>query len=131
MSGEREQPSEGELIFYETPEGAVRVEVLYELETFWMNQKRIAELFVVDVRTVIEHLQDIYASGELAEEATVRKTRRVQIEGSRKVLREFEFYGLDAATFRIRQDKEFESDFEKEIKRIQKRKRKGAEEEDA
>ncbi|MCB0331081.1 MAG: hypothetical protein KDD70_15540, partial [Bdellovibrionales bacterium] len=64
MSGDHEQPSEGELIFYETSEGTVRGEVLYELETYWMNQKRIAELFAVDVRTVSELLQNIYASGE-------------------------------------------------------------------
>ncbi len=96
MSGEQEQPNEGELIFYETPEGTVRVEVLYELETFWMNQKRIAELFGVDVRTVSEHLQNIYASGELVEQATIRKIRRVQIEGNREVRRDIEFYNLDA-----------------------------------
>lgn len=87
---------EGDLIFYQTPGGAVRVEVLYESETFWLNQKRIAELFGVDVRTVSEHLQNIFASGELAEEATIRKIRRVQTEGNREVRREIEFYNLDA-----------------------------------
>lgn len=96
MSDEQDQPNEGELIFYQTAEGAVRVEVLYELETFWMNQKRIAELFGVDVRTVSEHLQNIYGSGELAEEATIRKIRRVQMEGNREVRREIDFYNLDA-----------------------------------
>jgi hypothetical protein len=96
MSGEQEHPSEGELIFYQTAEGSVRVEVLYERETFWMNQKRIAELFGVDVRTVSEHLQNVYASGELTEEATIRRIRRVQIEGNREVRREIEFYNLDA-----------------------------------
>ncbi len=43
-------PQEGELILYRTADDAVRVEVLYESETFWLNQKRIAELFGVDVR---------------------------------------------------------------------------------
>lgn len=90
------QPHEGELILYQTAEGTVRVEVLYESETFWLNQKRIADLFGVDVRTVSEHLQNIYASGELVEEATIRKIRRVQTEGNREVRREIEFYNLDA-----------------------------------
>ncbi len=93
---EAEQPSEGELILYQTPGGAVRVEVLYEAETFWLNQKKIAELFGVDVRTVSEHLANIFATGELAPAATVRKIRRVQTEGSREVRREIEFYNLDA-----------------------------------
>lgn len=93
---EAEQPSEGELILYQTPGGAVRVEVVYEGETFWLNQKKIAELFGVDVRTISEHLANIFATGELEPAATVRKIRRVQTEGSREVRREIEFYNLDA-----------------------------------
>ena len=91
-----EQPNEGELILYQTQQGAVRIEVLYESETFWLDQKKIAQLFGVDLRTISEHLRNIYASGELTEQATLRKIRRVQKEGSREVRREIEFYNLDA-----------------------------------
>lgn len=87
---------EGEIILYRTPQGAARIEVLYEDETFWLNQRRIAELFGVDVRTVSEHLRNIYQSGELGEGATLRKIRRVQREGERDVSREIEYYNLDA-----------------------------------
>jgi hypothetical protein len=90
------QPNEGELILYQTPEGAVRIEVLYEADTFWLNQKRIAELFGVELPTVSYHLKEVYASGELSPEATLRKIRRVQTEGNREVSREIEFYNLDA-----------------------------------
>jgi hypothetical protein len=90
------KPREGELILYQTPEGTVRVEVLYEAETFWLSQKRIAELFGVDVRTINEHLQSIYATGELPADRTIRKFRIVQNEGGREVRREIEFYNLDA-----------------------------------
>ena len=93
---ESDQPYEGELILYQTPEGTVRIEVLYESETFWLNQKKIAELFGVDLRTVNEHLQNIFADGELHREATLRKIRRVQTEGNREVSREIEYYNLDA-----------------------------------
>jgi hypothetical protein len=93
---EPEQRNEGELILYQTQEGAVRIEVLYESETFWLNQKKIAELFGVDLRTISEHLQNTYASGELTQQATLRKIRRVQREGNREVSREIEFYNLDA-----------------------------------
>jgi len=96
MSDAPEQKGEGELILYQTSEGTVRIEVLYESETFWLNQKRIAELFGVDVRTVSEHLQGIYDSGEIDREATIRKFRIVQTEGNRQVNREIEFYNLDA-----------------------------------
>ena len=90
------EPKEGELILYQTPAGAVRIEVLYQTETFWLNQKQIAELFGVDLRTVSYHLSEIYGSGELSQEATLQKIWRVQTEGSRQVRREIEFYNLDA-----------------------------------
>ncbi len=89
-------PQEGELILYRTADDAVRVEVLYESETFWLDQRRMAELFGVDVRTVSEHLRNVYASGELSEEATLRKIRMVRTEGSREVAREVSYYNLDA-----------------------------------
>jgi hypothetical protein len=90
------QPSEGELILYRTEEGAVRIEVLYEGETFWLSQKQIAELFGVEVPTINYHLKEVYGSGELRPEATVRRIRRVRREGNRDVSREIEFYNLDA-----------------------------------
>jgi hypothetical protein len=87
---------EGDIVFYRTPEGATRIEVLYESETFWLNQKKIAELFGVELHTISYHLKEIYASGELSETATLRKIRRVQREGNRNVSREIEYYNLDA-----------------------------------
>lgn len=89
-------PKGGELILYRTANDSVRVEVLYESETFWLDQRRMAELFGVDVRTVSEHLRNIYASGELSEEATLRKIRMVRTEGAREVARDIVFYNLDA-----------------------------------
>jgi hypothetical protein len=89
-------PQEGELILYRTADDVVRVEVLYESETFWLDQRRMAELFGVDVRTVNEHLRNIYESGELAEEATLRKIRIVRTEGTREVARDIAFHNLDA-----------------------------------
>lgn len=74
----------------------MRVEVVYESETFWLDQRRMAELFGVDARTVSEHLRNIYASGELSEEATLRKVRLVRTEGTREVARDIVFYNLDA-----------------------------------
>jgi len=89
-------PQEGELILYRTADDAVRVEVLYESETFWLDQRRMAELFGVDVRTVSYHLKEIYSSGELTPEATLQRIWKVQREGTRDVRREIEFYNLDA-----------------------------------
>ncbi len=89
-------PHDGELILYRTANNVVRVEVLYESESFWLDQRRMAELFGVDVRTVSEHLRNVYESGELAEQATLRKIRMVRTEGTREVAREVSYYNLDA-----------------------------------
>lgn len=89
-------PQEGELILYRTADDAVRIEVLYESETFWLDQRRMAELFGVDVRTVSYHLKEVCASGELSPEATLRGIWRVQREGNREVRRQIEFYSRDA-----------------------------------
>jgi hypothetical protein len=88
-----EKPNEGDLILYQSPEGTVRIEVRYESETFWLNQKKIAELFDVDVRTISEHLRNIFATGELVEKAVLRKFRTTAADGKTYSVN---FYSLDA-----------------------------------
>jgi len=90
------QPRYSDIIFYTSPEGNVSIEVIFNDETFWLSQKKMAELFNVDVRTVNEHLQNIYKTTELLREATIRKIRIVQKEGNRDVARDVDFYNLDA-----------------------------------
>ena len=87
---------ESNILLYSSDSGEVSVQVRYEDGTFWLTQKRMAELFSVDVRTVNEHLQNIFASSEMSEEGTIRKIRIVQMEGKRKVERNVTFYPLEA-----------------------------------
>ena len=85
-----------EILLYTAPEGNSHIEVFYEEETFWLSQKKMAELFGVDVRTVNDHLFNIFTTNELNKESTIRKFRIVQKEGTRQVSREIDFYNLDA-----------------------------------
>jgi len=85
-----------DIIFYTTPQGEVRVEVFFEEETFWLTQKKMAELFDVEVNTINYHLKEIYKSAELQEVATIRRIRIVQLEGGREVSRDVEHYNLDS-----------------------------------
>ena len=84
------------ILLYKTAQGESRIEVIFNSETFWMSQKRMAELFGVDVRTINYHLSHIYETGELSKEATIRKIGIVQSEGEREVERTPFFYNLDA-----------------------------------
>jgi hypothetical protein len=92
---EMSAPREGEIIFYTTPEGVTKVEVVFQEETFWLSQRRMAELFDVEVSTINYHIKEIYKSGELQEGATIRKFRIVQPEGDRSVARDVDLYNLD------------------------------------
>ena len=82
-------------ILYTDSNGAVKLNVFIEDETIWLSQKLMAELFEVDVRTISEHIQNIYKTQELDEMSTVRNFRIVQKEGTREVNREIVYYNLD------------------------------------
>jgi Virulence protein len=88
--------STAEFLIFTSQSGEQSIEARYEDETIWLSQKLMAQLFDVDVRTVNEHLKNIYKSDELQEDATIRNFRIVQTEGSRQVNRNIDFYNLDA-----------------------------------
>ena len=71
------------IILYSTPKGHVNIEVVFHNETFWLTQKRIAELFGVEVPAISKHLNNIYETGELQKEATVSILETVQKEANR------------------------------------------------
>ena len=85
-------PQESDFLLYTTPEGDVRVDVLFHDETVWLTQKRMAELFGVDVRTISEHIQNIFKIGELDESSVIRKFRNTATDGKTY---ETQFYNLD------------------------------------
>lgn len=87
-------PPDGQILIYQ--DGATRLQVRLEGRTVWLSQRHIAELFQVSVKTVNEHLVNIYSEGELDPEATIRSFRIVQIEGAREVSRAIDHYNLDA-----------------------------------
>lgn len=88
--------STAEFLIFTGQSGEQTIEARYEDDTVWLTQKLMAELFSVDVRTISEHLRNIFASKELVAEATIRNFRIVQKEGQRDVSRAVDFYNLDA-----------------------------------
>ena len=88
--------STAEFLIFELQSKQDSIEVRYEDETIWLTQKMMATLFDVSVKTISEHLQNVYDQGELEREATIRKFRIVQREGTRQVNREVDHYNLDA-----------------------------------
>jgi hypothetical protein len=95
----------GEFLVYVGDDGAIKVHVRLAEGTVWLTQKLMAELYGKDVRTINEHLQNIYDEGELDPEATIRKFRIVRSEGNREVSRLLDHYSLPsilAVGYRVR-----------------------------
>lgn len=82
-----------EILLYSVPEEKAHIEVFYEQETFWLSQKRMAELFNVDVRTINEHLQNIFKTNELEKDSVVRNFRITASDNKNYLT---QFYNLDA-----------------------------------
>ena len=70
-----------ELILYQTEDHRTRIEVRLENETVRLTQKLMAELFQKDVRTVNEHIQNIFDEGELSPDSVIRKFRITTADG--------------------------------------------------
>ncbi|KGP02767.1 toxin Fic [Alcaligenes faecalis] len=85
--------STAEFLIFTGQSGEQSIEARYEDETLWLSQKLMAELFGVDVRTVSEHLKNIFASQELTAEAVIRKFRITASDGKNY---QTQFYNLDA-----------------------------------
>ena len=81
-----------------TGNGGETMEIRYEDENVWLTQKMMAELYGVALPTINEHVKKIYDDGELKKDATIRKFRIVQTEGSRQVSREVQHYNLQMIT---------------------------------
>ena len=97
--------NENKVIIYTANDGKTKIDVKLEEETLWLTQAQMCELYQTSKSNVSEHIKHIFEEEELAKEATVRKFRIVQLEGSRCVEREVEHYNLDmviALGYRVR-----------------------------
>lgn len=82
-----------DIILYSSPEGNVKIEVIYSGETFWLTQKRLAELFGVAVPAISKHLKNIFETGELQEDSVISKMETTAADGKKYLTA---FYNLDA-----------------------------------
>ena len=81
----------GEVVIYKS-KGGPKLDVRLEQETVWLTQKHMAKLFNKNVRTVNEHIKNIFKEGELKESSVIRKFRITASDGKTY---ETNFYNLD------------------------------------
>jgi len=80
---------------YTAPDNSIQLQVKLDQETVWLTQKQLAELFDVKKAAISKHISNIFASEELDPLATVSKMETVQLEGTRTIARQIEYYNLD------------------------------------
>ena len=69
-----------EPIIYQAPNGAIELRADADEQTIWATQKQLSEVFEVDIRTINEHIKNIFSTEELDEYSTIRNFRIVRTE---------------------------------------------------
>ena len=126
--------STAEFLIFSAQSGGDGLEVRYEDETIWLSQKLMARLFDVTVPTINEHLKNIFESGEIAEDSAIRKFRITAADGKAYNTQHWdrsdasstptsklakEYAESEFEKFRPRQDIDYRSDFDREVKRLE------------
>lgn len=99
------EPSGGEFLLYQAPDGTARIQVRLEDRTVWLTQQHLADLYESTPQNITQHIRAIYSDGELAEEATCKPYLQVREEAGRQVSRSLKHYNLDvviAVGYRVR-----------------------------
>lgn len=96
MSSNSSSTNQQQTLIYQAEDGSFQIEVRLELETIWLTQRQMADLFGTSADNIGLHLKHIYVEGELLEEATTEDYSVVRFEGTRKVNRKVRHYNLDA-----------------------------------
>ena len=86
-------PQFNDLLLYTTPDGGVKVDVIYAGETFWLSQKKMGELFGVDRSVITKHIQNVFIEGELEENSVCAFFAHTAADGKTY---NTQFYNLDA-----------------------------------
>jgi hypothetical protein len=91
-----------EIILYQTEDGRTRVQCRFENETVWLTQKLMGELFGKDVRTINEHIQNVFAEGELVADSVIRKFRITAADGKSYETQHYNLEVIIAVGYRVK-----------------------------
>jgi len=97
-----DQPRQSSIILYQTEDGRTRIQCRFEDDTIWLTQKLMAELFRKDVRTINEHIQNIFAEGELPADSVIRKFRITAADGKSYQTQHYNLEVVIAVGYRVK-----------------------------
>ncbi len=91
-----------EILIYQNESGDIKVDVRFEEESIWLSQKQLSEIFSKSVKTISEHISNIFDEGELDESSVIRNFRTTASDGKSY---DVKYYNLDmiiAIGFRVK-----------------------------
>jgi hypothetical protein len=88
-----QRTSQSEIVLYKTEDGTVKIDTVFHDETIWLTQKKMAELFFVEVPAISKHLKNIFETNELEEYSVVSKMETTAADGKKY---QTKYYNLDA-----------------------------------
>ena len=86
---------QSQFLVYAAQDGKLKIDVRLAEETVWLSLDQLATLFQRDKSTISRHVKNVFEEGELDPTATVANFATVQMEGTRRVGRDIEFFNLD------------------------------------
>ena len=92
----KQSVNDNQIIFFNSNDGQIKIDVLYADENIWLTQKKMAELFETTTQNITLHLKHIYDDKELNKDATCKDYLQVQKEGIRAISRNLTYYSLEA-----------------------------------
>ena len=83
------------MLIYQSEDGKIKIDVRFEGETAWLSLEPMSMLFGRDKSTISRHIKNVFEEGELNLNSTVANFATVQMEGSRNIERNIDYYNLD------------------------------------
>jgi len=96
------EPPQSSIILYQTEDGRTRIQCRFENETIWLTQKLMADLFQKDVRTINEHIQNVFAEAELTQDSVIRKFRITAADGKTYDTQHYSLEMILAVGYRVK-----------------------------
>lgn len=92
---------EKKIVLYQIDGKNIGINVIYKDETFWLNQKAMAELFDVNVPAISKHLQNIFIDGELDETSVISKMEITASDGKNYLVNMYNLDAIIAVGYRV------------------------------
>jgi prophage maintenance system killer protein len=100
-TGEADIPR-GEVLVYEAPDGAARVDVRLERDTVWLRQEQMSQLFGRERSVITKHVRNVFREGELDVEAVCAKFAHTAADGKTYQVDHFNLDVIISVGYRVK-----------------------------